>query len=94
MYYYDTVTLTLVVQWNIVTALVYEIYFNLNALLEHVGLFVAPGHEMLLQYNQLMYELKCVIQKIYIKYVLWIVAIPHVGKVINELSANHNLLSY
>ena len=86
--------LTLVVQWNIVIALVYKIYFNLNALLEHVGLFAAPDHEMLFQYNQLMYEFKCVIQKNYIKYVLWIVAIPHVGKVINELSDNHNLLSY
>ena len=51
-------------------------------------------YEMLFQYNQLTYELKCVIQKNYIKYVLWIVALPHVGKVINELSANHNLLSY
>ena len=43
-------------------------YFNLNALLEHVGLFAAPGHKMLFQYNQLMYELKCVIQKNYIKF--------------------------
>ena len=57
MYYYDTVTLTLVVQWNIVIALVYKIYFNLNALLEYVGLFATPGHKMLFQYNQLMYEL-------------------------------------
>ena len=41
---------------------------NLNALLEHVGLFATPGHKILFQYNQLMYELKCVIQKNYIKY--------------------------